>query len=104
MLTVKLNTPTSLDSVNPIPKGLGWVHSHHYGDSQTVRIHTNMISVPFPTPDFSMPYNVITLTCTVIALFFGPIFGILVNETQPLVVEGQKASLISRLKEKFLKK
>lgn len=24
-----------------------------------------------PTPDFSMPYNVITMTCTVLALFFG---------------------------------
>lgn len=24
-----------------------------------------------PMPDFSMPYNVITITCTILALFFG---------------------------------
>lgn len=28
-----------------------------------------------PLPDFSMPYNVITLTSSVIALFFGQIVG-----------------------------
>jgi phosphatidylinositol glycan class T len=27
-----------------------------------------------------MPYNVITLTCTVIALFFGSIFNLLIRE------------------------
>jgi phosphatidylinositol glycan class T len=31
--------------------------------------------VNLPTPDFSMPYNVITLTCTVVALFFGSAFN-----------------------------
>jgi phosphatidylinositol glycan class T len=30
-----------------------------------------------PLPDFSMPYNVITLTCSVIALFFGQVVGAL---------------------------
>jgi phosphatidylinositol glycan class T len=34
-----------------------------------------------------MPYNVITLTCTVIALFFGSIFNLLIRDF--LVVEDE---------------
>ncbi|CAJ0627124.1 3382_t:CDS:10 [Entrophospora sp. SA101] len=40
----------------------------------SIRIYTETLLVSLPTPDFSMPYNVITLTCTVIALFFGSKF------------------------------
>ena len=32
--------------------------------------------ITLPTPDFSMPYNVICLVCTVVALAFGPIHNI----------------------------
>jgi phosphatidylinositol glycan class T len=35
--------------------------------------------LPLPTPDFSMPYNVIILTSTVMALAFGSIFNLLVR-------------------------
>ena len=35
--------------------------------------------LPLPTPDFSMPYNVIILTSTVMALGFGSIFNLLVR-------------------------
>jgi len=34
------------------------------------RIVTESLLVQLPTPDFSMPYNVITLTGTIFALFF----------------------------------
>jgi len=34
-------------------------------------IFTSGLTVSLPTPDFSMPYNVITMSCTVIAFFFG---------------------------------
>ncbi|KAI8886113.1 Gpi16 subunit, GPI transamidase component, partial [Backusella circina FSU 941] len=43
------------------------------------RIYTDTLLVSLPTPDFSMPYNVITLTCTVIALFFGSVFNLLIR-------------------------
>ncbi|CAO3648230.1 unnamed protein product [Cunninghamella blakesleeana] len=43
------------------------------------RIYTDTLLVSLPTPDFSMPYNVITLTCTIIALFFGSIFNLLIR-------------------------
>lgn len=38
-----------------------------------VNIRTESILITLPTPDFSMPYNVICLACTVVALAFGPI-------------------------------
>ena len=48
--------------------------------SQTpVYIRTSSLLLPLPTPDFSMPYNVIILTSTVMALAFGMIFNLLVR-------------------------
>ena len=36
-----------------------------------IRIHTEALLISLPTPDFSMPYNVICLACTVVAIAFG---------------------------------
>ena len=44
-----------------------------------VYIRTSSLLLPLPTPDFSMPYNVIILTSTVMALAFGMIFNLLVR-------------------------
>lgn len=43
------------------------------------KIHTPSTLLSLPTPDFSMPYNVIILTSTVIALFFGSVMNALVR-------------------------
>lgn len=61
-----------------------------------VRIHTETLLVSLPTPDFSMPYNVICLACTVVALAFGPIHNI---TTKKLVLKKLevKESLLTRL-------
>lgn len=40
-------------------------------------LRTTSLLLPLPTPDFSMPYNVIILTSTVMALAFGNIFNLL---------------------------
>ena len=37
-----------------------------------------------PVPDFSMPYNVITMTCTLIALAFGSMFNLFVRRFVPI--------------------
>lgn len=42
-------------------------------DTYPVTLHTEILLVTLPTPDFSMPYNVICLACTVVALAFGPL-------------------------------
>lgn len=44
---------------------------------RSVQTYTEVLLVPLATPDFSMPYNVITLTCTVLALYFGSLLNIL---------------------------
>lgn len=49
------------------------------GRNPPVYIRTTSLLLPLPTPDFSMPYNVIILTSTVIALAFGNIFNLLVR-------------------------
>ncbi|KAI0330521.1 Gpi16 subunit GPI transamidase component [Cubamyces sp. BRFM 1775] len=41
------------------------------------RMYTPVMLVDLATPDFSMPYNVIIMSCTLIALIFGSIFNLL---------------------------
>lgn len=41
------------------------------------RVYSTSSLLMAPLPDFSMPYNVIVLTCTVLALAFGTIFNII---------------------------
>ena len=48
-------------------------------DTDPTYIRTTTLLLPLPTPDFSMPYNVIILTSTVMALAFGSIFNFLVR-------------------------
>jgi len=54
-----------------------------------VHIFTEILLVSLPTPDFSMPYNVICLACTVAALAFGPIHNI-TTKSLVLVQPGQE--------------
>ncbi|KAG8884290.1 Subunit of the glycosylphosphatidylinositol transamidase complex-like protein, partial [Tulasnella sp. 403] len=44
------------------------------------RIYTRNLLIDLPTPDFSMPYNVIIMSSTVIALFFGSVFNLLTRK------------------------
>ncbi|CAH8290973.1 unnamed protein product [Eruca vesicaria subsp. sativa] len=48
-----------------------------FKDKSLVRSYTEVLLVPLTTPDFSMPYNVITITCTVFALYFGSLLNTL---------------------------
>ncbi|KAG8932852.1 Subunit of the glycosylphosphatidylinositol transamidase complex-like protein [Tulasnella sp. 418] len=44
------------------------------------RLYTFNLLIDIPTPDFSMPYNVIIMSSTVIALFFGSVFNLLTRK------------------------
>jgi len=44
------------------------------------RIYTSALLVDLATPDFSMPYNVIIFTCSLIAFIFGSIFNLLTRK------------------------
>ncbi|KAI9348276.1 Gpi16 subunit, GPI transamidase component-domain-containing protein [Zopfochytrium polystomum] len=63
-------------------------YQHHHP-----RIWTETLLIALPTPDFSMPYNVITMTCTIMALFFGSFFNLLSREFVAVEVaaDGDKA-------------
>ena len=59
--------------------------------------------VSLPTPDFSMPYNVICLACTVVAIAFGSIHNLTTRRFRLLDPTKDKG-LITKLKEKFGRK
>ncbi|KAI9144640.1 GPI transamidase component PIG-T [Paraphysoderma sedebokerense] len=46
-------------------------------DERPQEIYTDHFLVPLATPDFSMPYNVITFSCTVVGFFFGSMFNMI---------------------------
>lgn len=46
----------------------------------TRTLFTEPLLVPLPTPDFSMPYNVITMTSTVVAFFVGSMLNTLLRK------------------------
>ena len=48
-------------------------------------IYTESLLIRLPTPDFSMPYNVITLTCTVLSMYFGSMFNMLTRKYVPIL-------------------
>ncbi len=43
-------------------------------------IYTTTLLVDVATPDFSMPYNVIIFTCSLVAFIFGSIFNLLTRK------------------------
>lgn len=45
-----------------------------------------------PTPDFSMMYNVITLTCTLLTTFFGSMVGINIRRIDEVYKDGEFVS------------
>ncbi|KAK3380838.1 GPI transamidase component PIG-T [Podospora didyma] len=73
-------------------------------------LRTTSLLCSLPTPDFSMPYNVIIFTSTAIALAFGGMFNILVRrfvaaDEGPEAGLGKKLSAkLSKVLERFRKK
>ena len=65
--------PNGASTSSPSP------HSPQAHVESPTYLRTTSLLLPLPTPDFSMPYNVIILTSTVMALAFGSIFTILVR-------------------------
>ncbi|GAP89448.2 putative GPI transamidase component GPI16 [Rosellinia necatrix] len=75
---------------------------------KTSNLRTTSLLLSLPTPDFSMPYNVIIFTSTAMALAFGGLYNILVRrfvgadeglETGGL--KGRLASLVAKLSAKL---
>ncbi|CAG0912402.1 unnamed protein product [Notodromas monacha] len=73
-------------------------------DHAEMIIYTETLLVSLPTPDFSMPYNVICLACTVVALAFGPLHNITTKRLTEVTSDQSQKGIISRLKSFFRKK
>jgi len=56
------------------------------------RLYTEGLLVLLPTPDFSMPYNVITLTCTMFAIVFTTTINVLTRRFSYLTEGGEYSS------------
>lgn len=69
IITLELDTSLNM---TVIPKNLG-EDGENLDQKNLIRIHSQCLLVSLPTPDFSMPYNVICLVSTVISLAFGPL-------------------------------
>ncbi|KAI5704721.1 hypothetical protein M8J76_010520 [Diaphorina citri] len=65
-------------------------------DGYLVQLRTEALIVALPTPDFSMPYNVICLACTVVALAFGPLHNIASKRLRLTVIRHR--TILQRLK------
>lgn len=84
----------------------GYLFAHSFNASRPgyfLQIRTESLILTLPTPDFSMPYNVICLACTVVALAFGPIHSV---ATKKIVIESRETShsILSKLKRKLFGK
>lgn len=77
-----------------IPPAAVVVVDPHVDDNTVVTssLRTTSLLLSLPTPDFSMPYNVIILTCTVMALAFGSLHNLLVKR----VVSEEEADALAR--------
>jgi phosphatidylinositol glycan class T len=89
--------------------------SNNPQDDVPVYLRTTSMLLPLPTPDFSMPYNVIILTSTVMAMAFGSMFNLLIrrfvaaDEVEPASfvaikakVQGLVASVMQRVQSKVI--
>ncbi|KAK9449070.1 GPI transamidase component PIG-T [Limtongia smithiae] len=83
-----------------VPPGIISVRASSDSDTFIYSTRTSSLLLSLPTPDFSMPYNVIILTSTVMALAFGTIFNILVRRFVYEDELAQDASAFGRLKTK----
>jgi len=71
--------PDANRGFNVAPAVIRILPRSHESEQSSVYLRTTSLLLPLPTPDFSMPYNVIILTSTVMALAFGSIFNLLVR-------------------------
>lgn len=99
--------PDANRGFNVAPAVIRILNTTFTNPSAPIYLRTTSLLLPLPTPDFSMPYNVIILTSTVIALAFGNIFNLLVRrfvgaeEAPPSGLNGMIRSKIVALKDKI---
>ena len=74
----------------PIRLNSSFRHVGHYPQELYQRMYTSPLLVDLATPDFSMPYHVIIMSCTLITLIFGTMFNLLTRRFEVLRIEDEK--------------
>ena len=59
-------------------------------DDELLRVYARPLLVILPTPDFSMPYNVLCLVCTVLVTAFGPIHNMTTRRPVIMTLKNKK--------------
>ncbi|KAG2377639.1 hypothetical protein C9374_009155 [Naegleria lovaniensis] len=73
------------------------IHSSNENPNDLYYYYSDSLLINLPTPDFSMPYNVITLTSTVIVLFYGSMFNLMIRRFNAKYEEEHTKSLLDRI-------
>jgi phosphatidylinositol glycan class T len=77
-------------------------------DSEWILSYTPSLLVLMPFPDFSMPFNVIAFTSTILATFFGSLFNMTYARTEEVLKRRpeyeEKPTMVQKLKALFGKK
>ncbi|KAJ7686941.1 Gpi16 subunit GPI transamidase component [Mycena rosella] len=74
---VPLASLPALNSSHSSPSHSNAHNAHDAPPTHAQRIYTPALLVDLATPDFSMPYNVIIFSCSVVAFIFGSVFNLL---------------------------
>ncbi|CAI2723305.1 unnamed protein product [Schistosoma spindalis] len=69
-----------------------------------VRLHTPVSLVTMPTPDFSMPFNVLCLVCSVVAVVFGSVHKATTTVFNVTLQKNASDSLLTHLIDRILTK
>jgi len=67
-----------------------------------IQLYTESLLINLPTPDFSMPYNVICLACTVLAFAIGTLLNLTTKTLQVEEIEVPPADQKSKLQSKIV--
>ncbi|CAG9538527.1 unnamed protein product [Cercopithifilaria johnstoni] len=70
--------------------------------SRTITMHGEVLLILLPVPDFSMPFNVICLVCTAIAMLFGPVHTLTTKMMIPLSEEDKDLAPLPPLRRLLL--
>lgn len=63
-----------------LPSAVFFIYENDSTVANSYRVYSPALLVDVATPDFSMPYNVIIMSSTLIALIFGSIFNLLTRK------------------------
>ncbi len=69
-----------------------------------MNVYSETLLMNLPVPDFSMPYNVICLTCTVVAIAFGSLHNFTTRKFKFIEAKSFKQKVLEFVQKFFSKR